>query len=113
MADMNLPLSPQGKNHIALNDAFGAHNYHPLPVVLARGKGEWVWDVDGKRYLDMLSAYSAVNQGHCHERLIQTLIEQSAKVNTPSTYDPGCAGLRSCEYDNAQDIGVWRGYVAV
>lgn len=84
MADMNLPLSPLGKNHIALNDEYGAHNYHPLPVVLARGKGEWVWDVDGKRYLDMLSAYSAVNQGHCHERLVQTLIEQSARITLTS-----------------------------
>ena len=54
------------QEYIHLEDSFGAHNYKPLDVVLARGKGVWVWDVDGNRYLDCLSAYSAVNQGHCH-----------------------------------------------
>ena len=54
---------------IALEDRYGAHNYHPLPVVLERGAGALVWDVEGKQYYDFLSAYSAVNQGHCHPRL--------------------------------------------
>lgn len=60
-------------------DKFGAHNYHPLPVALARGEGVYVWDVEGKRYYDFLSAYSAVNQGHCHPKIVQALTEQ-AKV---------------------------------
>lgn len=84
MAEMNLPLSDVGRSHIHLNDEFGAHNYHPLPVVLARGQGEWVWDVDGKRYLDMLSAYSAVNQGHVHPRMVETLLQQSERMTLTS-----------------------------
>ncbi|HYV95499.1 MAG TPA: ornithine--oxo-acid transaminase [Chitinophagales bacterium] len=64
-------------DHIALEEKYGAHNYHPLPVVLEKGKGVFVWDTDGKRYYDFLSAYSAVNQGHCHPRIIESLIEQS------------------------------------
>ena len=59
-----------------LEDEYGAHNYHPLPVVLNRGVGTKVWDVDGKEYFDFLSAYSAVNQGHCHPKIIGALIEQ-------------------------------------
>ncbi len=66
---------------IALEDQYGAHNYHPIPVVLCRGEGVFVWDVEGKRYFDSLSAYSAVNQGHCHPRIIRALTEQ-AKVLT-------------------------------
>ena len=62
---------------IALEDKYGAHNYHPLPVVLSKGKGVFVWDVDGKRYYDFLSAYSAVNQGHCHPVIVDALKEQS------------------------------------
>lgn len=62
---------------IELEDKHGAHNYHPLPVVLSRGEGVFVWDVDGKRYYDFLSAYSAVNQGHCHPKIVDALIEQS------------------------------------
>ncbi len=64
-----------------MEDKFGAHNYHPLPVVLAKGEGVYVWDVEGKKYYDFLSAYSAVNQGHCHPKIINTLIEQ-AKILT-------------------------------
>jgi len=64
-----------------LEDKFGAHNYHPLPVVLAKGEGVFLWDVEGKKYYDFLSAYSAVNQGHCHPKIINTLIEQ-AKILT-------------------------------
>ncbi len=69
---------------IELEEKHGAHNYHPLPVVLERGEGIFVWDVEGKRYYDFLSAYSAVNQGHCHPRLIKVLQEQSIKLTLTS-----------------------------
>jgi len=62
---------------IALEHHYGAHNYHPLPVVLAKGEGVHVWDTEGKRYFDFLSAYSAVNQGHCHPKIVEALVEQS------------------------------------
>ena len=65
---------------IDLENKYGAHNYHPLPVVLSRGEGVYVWDVEGKKYYDFLSAYSAVNQGHCHPRIIQALIEQAQQL---------------------------------
>jgi ornithine--oxo-acid transaminase len=65
---------------IALEDRYGAHNYHPLDVVLSRGEGVWVWDVEGNRFMDCLSAYSAVNQGHAHPRIRQALIEQAEKL---------------------------------
>lgn len=65
------------QDYIAREEKYGAHNYHPLPVVLERGEGVFVWDVDGKRYFDFLSAYSAVNQGHCHPKIINALAEQS------------------------------------
>ena len=61
--------------YIALEEKYGAHNYHPLPVVLAEGKGVYVWDVNGKRYYDFLSAYSAVNQGHCHPKIVKAYSE--------------------------------------
>jgi len=69
---------------IALEDAYGAHNYHPLDVVIERAEGAWVYDVDGKRYLDCLAAYSAVNQGHCHPRILEALTEQARKVTLTS-----------------------------
>ena len=69
---------------IALEDRYGAHNYHPLPVVLERGAGALVWDVEGKQYYDFLSAYSAVNQGHCHPRIISALTEQAQKLTLTS-----------------------------
>lgn len=69
---------------IALEDKYGAHNYHPLPVVLDKGEGVFVWDVEGKRYYDFLSAYSAVNQGHCHPRIINALTEQAQKLTLTS-----------------------------
>lgn len=69
---------------IALEDKFGAHNYHPLPVVLSRGEGVFLWDIEGKRYYDFLSAYSAVNQGHCHPRIINALIEQAKELTLTS-----------------------------
>jgi ornithine--oxo-acid transaminase len=65
---------------IALEDRHGAHNYHPLEIVITRGEGVWVWDVEGKRYLDFLAAYSAVNQGHCHPRLVAALAEQAGRL---------------------------------
>ncbi len=74
----------QKTNHIALEEKYGAHNYHPLPVVLAKGKGVFVWDTDGKRYFDFLSAYSAVNQGHCHPRIIESLIDQASVLTLTS-----------------------------
>jgi ornithine--oxo-acid transaminase len=69
---------------IALEEKFGAHNYHPLPVVLTKGEGVFLWDVDGKRYYDFLSAYSAVNQGHCHPRIVNALIEQARQLTLTS-----------------------------
>ena len=60
-----------------LEDKYGAHNYHPLPVVLAKGKGAKVWDIEGKEYFDFLSAYSAVNQGHCHPKIVSAMVEQA------------------------------------
>ena len=70
----------KAQNAINLEDKYGAHNYHSLPVVLERGEGVFVWDVDGKRYYDFLSAYSAVNQGHCHPRIIKALTDQAKKL---------------------------------
>jgi len=70
--------------YLAREEKFGAHNYHPLPVVLERGEGVFVWDTDGKRYYDFLSAYSAVNQGHCHPRIIEALIAQASKLTLTS-----------------------------
>src|ERR1051325_2238300 len=65
-------------------DRLGAHNYHPLDVVLTRGEGVWVYDVDGNRYLDCLSAYSALNQGHCHPRILAAMQEQAARITLTS-----------------------------
>ncbi len=72
------------KGAMALEDKYGAHNYHPLPVVVARGKGAKVWDVEGKEYFDFLSAYSAVNQGHCHPKIVNALTEQAQKLTLVS-----------------------------
>ena len=69
---------------IALEDKYGAHNYHPLPVVLSKGDGVFVWDVEGKKYYDFLSAYSAVNQGHCHPKIIKALKSQAEKLTLTS-----------------------------
>ena len=69
---------------INLEDKYGAHNYHPLPVVLCRGEGIYVWDVEGKKYFDFLSAYSAVNQGHCHPKIIKALEDQGKKLTLTS-----------------------------
>lgn len=72
------------QDYINLEANHGAHNYHPLPVVLARGEGVYLWDVNGKRYYDFLSAYSAVNQGHCHPRIVQALVEQAQRLTLTS-----------------------------
>ena len=69
---------------MALENNHGAHNYHPLPVVLDRGEGVFVWDVEGKRYYDFLSAYSAVNQGHCHPRIVEAMVNQTQKLTLTS-----------------------------
>ncbi len=74
----------KSRHYFDLEEKYGAHNYHPLPVVLNKGEGVYVWDVDGKRYYDFLSAYSAINQGHCHPRIVAALIEQSQKLTLTS-----------------------------
>ena len=72
------------EEYIALEDKYGAHNYHPLPVVLAKGEGVFVWDVEGKKYYDFLSSYSAVNQGHCHPKIVAALKEQADTLTLTS-----------------------------
>ncbi|WP_437372090.1 ornithine--oxo-acid transaminase [Maribacter litoralis] len=72
------------KDAIALEDKHGAHNYHPLPVVLSRGEGVYVWDVEGKKYYDFLSAYSAVNQGHCHPKIVNAMTDQAKTLTLTS-----------------------------
>jgi ornithine--oxo-acid transaminase len=76
----NMQALSKGQSLIELEDKYGAHNYHPIPVVLERGEGVFVWDVDGKRYYDFLAAYSAVNQGHSHPKITKVLIEQVQKL---------------------------------
>ncbi len=82
MTPQSLPANTQ--TAIALEDQYGAHNYHPMPVVLERGEGVFVWDVEGERYFDFLSAYSAVNQGHCHPEIVQAMITQAQKLTLTS-----------------------------
>lgn len=87
MSDIQLSdtlLSEQSTRFLNLEDKHGAHNYHPLPVVLEKGEGVFVWDVDGKRYYDFLSGYSAVNQGHRHPRIMKSLTDQAAKLTLTS-----------------------------
>jgi len=72
------------KDYIKLEEELGAHNYKPLDVVLNRGKGVWVWDVDGNKYLDCLAAYSAINQGHCHPEIVKTMVEQAQRLTLTS-----------------------------
>ncbi len=72
------------QDYIALEEQFGAHNYHPLDVVIHKAEGAWVYDVDGKRYLDCLAAYSAVNQGHCHPKIMEAFVEQAKNVTLTS-----------------------------
>ena len=77
-------LTAATQQYLDLEDKYGAHNYHPLPVVLNRGEGVFLYDVDGKRYYDFLSGYSAVNQGHCHPKIIAALVEQAQKLTLTS-----------------------------
>lgn len=77
-------ISAQTAAYLQLEDQYGAHNYHPIPVVLEKGSGVFLWDVDGKRYYDFLSGYSAVNQGHCHPKIIASLVEQAQKLTLTS-----------------------------
>jgi len=77
-------MRPPVTDFIAREAQFGAHNYAPLGVVLTRGEGVWVWDTDGNRYLDCLSAYSAVNQGHCHPKILAAMIEQAGRLTLTS-----------------------------
>jgi ornithine--oxo-acid transaminase len=77
-------LSARTQYHLDLEDAYGAHNYHPLPVVLKKGEGVCVWDVDDKMYFDFLSGYSAVNQGHCHPKIVASLVEQAHQLTLTS-----------------------------
>jgi ornithine--oxo-acid transaminase len=79
-----IALSAATQHYLDLEEKYGAHNYHPLPVVLNRGEGVFVYDVDGKRYYDFLSGYSAVNQGHCHPKLIAALVEQAQQLTLTS-----------------------------
>lgn len=72
------------QDYIKIEEKYGAHNYHPLDVVINKAKGVWVWDVDGKKYLDCLAAYSAVNQGHCHPRIVKAMKDQAEKVTLTS-----------------------------
>ena len=74
----------RSSDFIALEDRYGAHNYHPLDVVICRADGAWVWDVDGNKYMDFLAAYSAVNQGHCHPRIVKAMVEQACRVGLTS-----------------------------
>ncbi len=96
------------KDYIGMEETFGAHNYKPLDVVLKRGKGVWVWDVDDNKYLDCLSAYSAVNQGHCHPKILETLVEQAGKLTlTSRAFRNDQLGLfykELCELTNAHKV---------
>lgn len=80
----SLPVSSNTQYYLDLEDRYGAHNYHPLPVVLQKGSGAYLWDVDNKRYFDFLSGYSAVNQGHCHPRIIDALVSQASQLTLTS-----------------------------
>jgi ornithine--oxo-acid transaminase len=82
IAPTHAPLTTQA--YIDLETSYGANNYHPLDVVITKGEGVWVWDIEENQYLDCLSAYSALNQGHCHPRILQALVEQAAKVTLTS-----------------------------
>lgn len=83
----------QSKDYMELENKYGAHNYHPIDVVIAKGEGVWVWDVEGKKYLDFLSAYSAVNQGHCHPKIVGALVDQAKNLTlTSRAFYNNCLG---------------------
>jgi ornithine--oxo-acid transaminase len=77
-------LSDKSLYYLELEEKYGAHNYHPVPVVLTKGEGVFVWDTDGKKYYDFLSGYSAVNQGHCHPTIVKAFVEQAQKLTLTS-----------------------------
>src|SRR5499425_3054362 len=79
-----IELMTRTNEFIELEEKYGAHNYHPLDVVIERAEGVWVYDVEGKRYLDCLASYSAVNQGHCHPKILEAMVEQAHKVTLTS-----------------------------
>lgn len=81
---MTLQSKTLAQKAIELEDKYGAHNYHPLPVVLSKGEGVYVWDTEGKKYFDFLSAYSALNQGHNHPKIVNALIEQAQQLSLTS-----------------------------
>src|SRR6201995_28723 len=81
---MKPPRTLELSDYLAIEHRLGAHNYKPLDVVLARGEGVYVWDTDGNRYMDCLSAYSAVNQGHCHPKILAAMVEQAKKLTLTS-----------------------------
>jgi ornithine--oxo-acid transaminase len=96
------------RDYIVLEDLYGAHNYHPLDVVITRAKGIWVWDVEGKKYLDFLSAYSAVNQGHCHPRIVKVLQDQAKRLTLTSR------AFRNDQWPFlAKELCEWTGYEMV
>jgi ornithine--oxo-acid transaminase len=97
--------SSESDRCIQLEDDYGAHNYHPLPVVLSKGLGTKVWDVNGKEYFDFLSAYSAVNQGHCHPKLIDALTQQASRIALTSR-----AFYNDCLGEYSQYITNYFGY---
>ena len=80
----SMKLTAREQEYIDRESKYGAHNYHPLPVIIERGEGAFVWDIEGKKYLDFLSAYSAVNQGHCHPKIVNALCEQAKKLTLTS-----------------------------
>jgi ornithine--oxo-acid transaminase len=100
MTPITQELSSKSENLIEKENKYGAHNYHPLPVVLEKGEGVYVWDVDGKKYFDFLSAYSAVNQGHCHPKIVGAMVEQAQRLT-----------LTSRAFYNDQ-LGVYEEYVS-
>ena len=84
MKDYEIAAPATSEEAMALENKYGAHNYHPLPVVLDRGEGVYVWDIEGKQYFDFLSAYSAVNQGHCHPHIVKAMTDQTSKLTLTS-----------------------------
>ena len=93
---------------INLEERYGAHNYHPLDVVISRAEGAWVWDTEGKKYMDFLAAYSAVNQGHCHPEIMRTMIDQAQQLTlTSRAFRNNQLGLfyqEICELTNSHKV---------
>ena len=77
-------MTATSQSSMQLEERYGAHNYHPLPVVLEKGEGVYVWDIEGRQYYDFLSAYSAVNQGHCHPKIVGAMIAQAQQLTLTS-----------------------------